>query len=146
VSHRIGSASGEAVGGTHFDGVRFEAIVTAGVQVLFQVLIQKLEDERQLLLRMHDIVQPANHQHTEGGSSAESFLASGSARAVAQAAYRTMLGCCNCFSREISRMAVEGMPAEARGREAGEETVSGVQRDSCEGSRYLRLRLRDGSS
>lgn len=37
-------------------------------------------------------------------------------RSVCTTSYRrTMLGCCSSFSREISRMAVEGMPAAGRG-------------------------------
>ena len=79
----------------------------AFVQTLLEVLVEILEHQRQLLLRMHNIIQPIL---TWGGPIIDKGF---TFKQWSWRSYLTMLQCRSSFSIAISRMAVLGMPSSS---------------------------------
>jgi len=88
--------------------------------VAFQIHVQKLENQVQLLVRMHDIEKAVSqsclvkaHLRSHGGTSTAKT-------------HRTMFSSLSSFKRLISRIAVLGTPSSSASRRIFSEPQSGV--------------------
>ena len=52
----------------YLDGVRLQTLVANSVQILLQVLVEVLEDEREFLLRVYNIVEPGRERVRNGAT------------------------------------------------------------------------------